>query len=173
MSYHGLSTTAAVEVLNVAILIALSSNPLAPDSRHSVGLRVPPRPAPNNGNEHDRARGGPSAPASYGYRREAAGYPDAHPQRGARWGHPQPTQSTPHAVHMRRAGGRASGGDDDDGRVNNAGSGLGGGHANRNTSMASEPSTDEVFGSMAPCWRLLERAKAYMDQVRIAAVFEQ
>lgn len=30
----------------------------------------------------------------------------------------------------------------------------------------SEPPMDhETFGFMAPCWRLLERAKAYMDQV--------
>ena len=28
--------------------------------------------------------------------------------------------------------------------------------------------TDDMFGVMAPCWRLLERAKAYMDKVIIA-----
>lgn len=29
---------------------------------------------------------------------------------------------------------------------------------------------DETFGTMAPCWRLLERAKAYMEQVTIAFI---
>ena len=28
--------------------------------------------------------------------------------------------------------------------------------------------TDDMFGVMAPCWRLLERAKSYMDKVIIA-----
>ena len=27
---------------------------------------------------------------------------------------------------------------------------------------------DDMFGMMAPCWRLLERAKAHMDKVNIA-----
>lgn len=44
------------------------------------------------------------------------------------------------------------------------------GHANvvnsgRDKAMGTT-STDSAFGAMAPCWRLLERAKAYMEQVR-------
>ena len=27
---------------------------------------------------------------------------------------------------------------------------------------------DDIFGGMAPCWRLLERTKSYMDKVIIA-----
>lgn len=70
-------------------------------------------------------------------------------------------------------GGSISGGGTTSGR--NGGTPVSGntgsvGHANvvdsgRDKAMGTT-STDSAFGAMAPCWRLLERAKAYMEQVR-------
>lgn len=46
-----------------------------------------------------------------------------------------------------------------------------GGSANGNhrSLPADRDSNDDEFGAMAPCWRLLERAKSYMEAVSIAS----
>ena len=46
---------------------------------------------------------------------------------------------------------------------------LGTGPPDNNVQQTLEKAPiDDMFGVMAPCWRLLERAKSYMDKVIIA-----
>lgn len=40
-------------------------------------------------------------------------------------------------------------------------------NGNLRSSPADRDSNEDEFGAMAPCWRLLERAKSYMDVVSI------
>lgn len=73
----------------------------------------------------------------------------------AKWELPQPCQSQANGAYGRPL----------DGRLNGSGM-AGGGHDTADRSATADPiSTDEIFGVMAPCWRLLERAKGYMEKV--------
>ena len=68
----------------------------------------------------------------------------------------------PHTSHIMCADVRSS---------NRVGSGssvikLGAAPPSRNILQATEQAlTDDILGVMAPCWRLLEREKTYMDKV--------
>lgn len=125
------------------VLLSLSYSP-APESR-----RYLPRTAPAAA-----AHGATTAttPASYGYRNGVAA-----PRRG---GHPQQQPPAPHtATQFRR--------EVDDRGISDAGrdrahAANGGGYPMYEATM-----DQDTFGFMAPCWRLLQRAKAYMDQVGI------
>lgn len=120
-----------------------------------------------------------------GFRTDTAGYQED--PRGGRWEQPQQPHIAQQGVYTRRADGHVDAGS---GGRGGAGAGNGrfvarfegdydGGHASARHGHAGSASnerapdvvvaTEEAFGAMAPCWRLLERAKAYMDHVRANA----
>lgn len=65
-------------------------------------------------------------------------------------------------------GGKTGSGGDGRGVIGNGSGSKGGASEVAEAEARKVAATDETFGTMAPCWRLLERAKAYMEQVRIA-----
>lgn len=82
-------------------------------------------------------------------------------QRHSIWDRRPAPQSLPHDLNVRRSEGRA-------GYVGGSGGAPELGAAPRGSNAQQAPDeTDEMFGAMAPCWRLLERAKAYMDKVMV------
>ena len=124
---------------------------------------MPPHSPPRHGGIFEGQRTG-GYDARYTSHSEAPGLPNAH--REQRWERPPMPPSTRHKAHPRRVddrprGGQVNGGDTPHIRVNRV-ENCSQGDAN----FGSEPiSRDDMFGSMAPCWRLLERGQAYMDQV--------
>lgn len=103
---------------------------------------------------------------AYGYRSESSGVPRS--QRASRWEHPPRSSSIRHEeqvgrLHDRPNDGHAERSDTPSSEVSDPGY-----SDRRTTHVGSKPaSRDDTFGSMAPCWRLLERAQDYMDKVRI------
>lgn len=84
-------------------------------------------------------------------------------QRHSIWDRRPAPQSLPHDPNVRRSEGRA-------GYVGGSGGASELGAAPRGSNAQQAPDealTDEMFGAMAPCWRLLERAKGYMDKVMV------
>lgn len=100
----------------------------------------------------------------YGYRREPSGVPSS--QRAPKWEHPPRPSSTRLEEQAGRLHDRPN-----DGQAERSGTPSsevsGPGYPDRRTAhVGAEPaSRDDTFGSMAPCWRLLERAQDYMDKV--------
>lgn len=97
---------------------------------------------------------------------ETPSFPSA--RREPRWEQPPLPLPIRHKEQLERLNDRPSNaqverGDNPSNRV--SGSGY---HDRRNVDEGPKPSSvDDTFGSMAPCWRLLERAQGYMEKVRI------
>lgn len=123
-----------------------------------------PRAVTRNIDTLETQRTGGSDGARYGHGGQA---PDFHrAKREERWEHPPLSQSIRHEEHVRRLDDRHNGGQVQSGDIPSRGFGGSGYGGRRNIHVGSEPaSRDDMFGSMAPCWRLLERARAYMDKV--------
>lgn len=137
----------------------------APESRPSGFLPMGPRSAPCNIERTGGHRTGGSDGRGHGYRSEEPSLPS--PQREPRWERPPLSRPTGHEEQMEHLYDRPRIGQvERDDLPSSSVSSLG--YPNRrNEDGRSEPSsTYEAFGSMAPCWRLLERANAYMDKVR-------
>lgn len=85
------------------------------------------------------------------------------------WENPPRSQTIRHEEYVRRFDHRSSGGQVESDDIPSDGFTGPGYNFRRNVHVGSEPpSEDDMFGSMAPCWRLLERAKDYMDKVCIS-----
>ncbi|CAM9435626.1 unnamed protein product [Ectocarpus fasciculatus] len=104
---------------------------------------------------------GMTAPASYGYRNKMA---------VARHGERLPQSHV--AVHGAPKVRRESEGGSGRGRISGNGGGSssssGGGYPLYRKPKEAAMDQDGEFGFMSPCWRLLERANAYMDQDQLA-----
>lgn len=160
-----LSLAAAQETIPDSRIFPFSP-PTAQDRRPSMVRHVSPTSGPHIGGATGVVRGGRSSRSMNTYSVEDEAF--AERQRGARWEHTEPPQSISHEAHMRHTGDRVSGSAGDGGRGVNAGNRYLVHHDTKNDQHGSEPAVaDEMFGFMAPCWRLLERAKTYMDQVRV------
>lgn len=121
-----------------------------------------PRPVRCNSDIIDGQRAG-SDDVQDGFRREAPDFPSA--EREPRWEHP-PSHSVCQEEHEFHFDVRSSGGQVERDGIPSSEFGGPGYRGRRNGRVGSEPeSKDDMFGSMAPCWRLLERAKGYMDKV--------
>lgn len=132
------------------------------------------------GSDVGGSRGARPTYVSNGSRTDAVSFQED--PRGGRWEHSQQSHPAQQTVYARRAegdvhaggGGRGGGGAGSgrfaarpegvyDARHGSARNSHGGSAGNERASEAV--ATEEPFGVMAPCWRLLERAKSYMDQV--------
>lgn len=141
--------------------VVFASPPLpAPESQPSAVLPMAPRAVSRNSDVMEGQRAGGSDGALYGCRSDAPGFTSA--EKEPRWEHPAPSKSIFHEEHVRCYDDRRSERDEfSSGGFDNPGYGGRG-----NVHVESEsPSRDDMFGAMAPCWRLLERAKGYMDKV--------
>lgn len=149
--------------LGVFVLFSLSS--LSEPEPQPSGVRpMPPSTTPRHSNIIEGQIIGDSDTAQYGSRSEAPGFQNA--RRESRWEQPPISHPLRHEAHARRFDDRSSGGQDERGDIPSSRSCGPGYRAQAKGDMASEPaSTDNIFGSMAPCWRLLERAQPYMDKV--------
>ena len=136
----------------------------APESRPSTVLPVVPRAVSRNSGTVEVQRTGGSNAARRGYRREAPSFRSD--MREQRWEKPPPPQPVCHEEHVRRFDEQTSGHQVEGCDIpNNKFSGPAYGDR-RNLEVGSEPPSEtDMFGPMAPCWRLLERAQAYMDEV--------
>lgn len=144
-------------------LFCFPSPPLAvPGSQPSAGLLMEPRAVPRKTDGMQRQRAGSSDDARFGYDREPTDFQSS--KRESRWEQP-PSHSVCQEEHQLRFDDRSSGGQVDRDDVPSSEFSGPGYRSRRNGHLESEPASRDVFGSMAPCWRLLERAKGYMDKV--------
>lgn len=136
----------------------------APESRPSTVLPIVPRVVSRNSGTVEVQRADGSDGARYGYRREAPGFPSAN--RESRWEQPPPPQSVRREEHVRRFDDQSGGHEVESGDILSCEFSGPAYDVRRNVREGSEPpSRTDMFGPMAPCWRLLERAQAYMDEV--------
>lgn len=146
-------------------------------------MLTPHRPASQGaGSDVGGSRGARPTYVSNGSRTDAVSFQED--PRGGRWEHSPQSRPAQQTVYARRTdgnfhaggggGGRGGGGAGSgrfaarpeggyDARHGSARNSHGGSAGNERASEAV--ATEEPFGVMAPCWRLLERAKSYMDQV--------
>lgn len=123
-----------------------------------------PRAVSRNSDVMEGQRAGGSDGARYGYRSDAPGFTSA--EKEPRWEHPAPSKSIFHEEHARCYDDRRSGSHFERDDISSGGFDNPGYGGRGNVRVESEsPSRDDMFGAMAPCWRLLERAKGYMDKV--------
>lgn len=131
-----------------------------PSGVQSMALRSVPR----NSDRMEKQRTGGSDGVRYAYHSAALGRPGT--QKDPRWEDPPMSHSTWHEEHVRRFDDPPNNRQVERGDIPSSGlSGPGYGRR-RTVHVGTEPvPRDDTFGSMAPCWRLLERARAYMDKV--------
>lgn len=122
------------------------------------------RTVPRNSDGMEGHREGGFDGERYGYRSEAPDSPSA--QREAGWEISALSRSIRHEDHGRRFDNRPSDGHIESDDIPSSGFNGPGYGGRRPVDVGSAPtSRGDMFGYMAPCWRLLERAQAYMDKV--------
>lgn len=144
------------------LVFALSPMP-APESRPSGVLSMAGRSMPRNTDTTEGMRTGGSETARHTYPGETPGFSRA--QREPTWDHPPPAHSF-RQEHAKRFNDRPSGDQVEHNETPSSGFSRCEYSGSKDSDVVSEPTPNhDMFGSMAPCWRLLERAQAYMDKV--------
>lgn len=138
----------------------------APESRPSRVLPVPPRFECRHGNATEGGMAEGLAAARYSYHSGGSGFQNSPRQPTGE--HPPAAHASGYGSHLRRMDDRPGGDRFNmfDAQSNGQSGPM---HGDRSCShVGSElPLRVDTFGYMAPCWRIIESAQAYVDKVCI------